>query len=178
MIRMNIMLVVIIGLVIVVAFAAVAMKGRQGGPDADEPQGGFTFLLETRQYFFSVAENRFYAALVSAAQPLDLLVFPKVGLNDIFKDQKEAAKGQFQRYAQMHVDYLLVARKDYKPVAGVELDGSSHQGEKQQANDQKKNAVFKAAKLPLLRFYNQEKFNEADLQAKLEDVLGARSQAR
>lgn len=169
---MNIMLIAVVVMVIVVAFAAVVLKGRQGGPDVDEPKGGFTFRLETRPYFFSQAENRFYSTLVSAAQNLDLVVFPKVGLNDVFKDSKDAEKGQYNRYAQMHVDYLLVTRKDYKPVAGVELDGASHQGEKQQARDQKKAAAFKAAKLPLLRFYNQEKVNEADLRTKLEDVLG------
>lgn len=170
---MNIMMLVFIAVVILSAVVAVALKGRQGESPAEDSQGAFTFRLEAKPYFFSMAENRFYAALVSAAQALDLVVFPKVGLNDVFKDSKDAEKGQYNRYAQMHVDYLLVTQKDYKPVAGVELDGASHQGEKQQVRDQKKAAAFKAAKLPLLRFYNQEKVNEVDLRTKLGDVLGS-----
>lgn len=52
---MSIMLIAVVVMVIVVAFVAVALKGRQSGPDVDEPKGGFTFLLETRPYFFSQA---------------------------------------------------------------------------------------------------------------------------
>ena len=171
---MNMMLFIIIGFA-VLALAAAALKGRLGEPQADDTKGSFHFRLETKPYFFSVAENKFYAALIASAEALDLVVFPKVGLNDIFKDSKDAEKSQYNRYAQMHVDYLLVTRDEYKPVAGIELNGSSHQGKRQQTRDQKKAAVFKAAKLPLLRFYNQDKFNETDVRTKLQDVLGTRA---
>lgn len=172
MMRMSIIPLAIIGLIIVIAFGVLLMQGRKGDSGVDEPKGGFTFRLETKPYFFSMAENRFYSTLVSVAQALDLVVSPKVGLNDVFKDSKDAEKGQYNRYAQMNVDYLLVTRKDYKPVAGVELDGASHQGEKQQARDQKKVAAFKAAKLPLLKFFNQDQTTEVTIRVKLEDILG------
>lgn len=162
---------VIIALSALAAFASLAKlaQDRRG-----ERQSGSntSFLVDARPYFFTTAENRFFTALVPVAQALDLMVFPKVGLNDIFKDRKGADRGQYNRYAQMHVDYLLVTRKDFKPIAGIELDGSSHQGEKQQARDQKKMAVFKAGGLPLLRFYNQDRISEVEMRSRLEDVLG------
>jgi very-short-patch-repair endonuclease len=169
---MNMMLFIILGLAALAMAVAAALKGRLGESPADDRKGSISFRLETKPYFFSVADNKFYTALIASAESLDLAVFPKVGLNDIFKDAKDAEKSQYNRYAQMHIDYLLVTRHDFKPVAGIELDGSSHQGKKQQERDQKKTAVFKAAKLPLLRFYNQDQYQEADIRSKLEDLLG------
>lgn len=157
----------LIGLVALALLTKLA-PGRRSNRES----AGGAFLLDTKPYFFTSAENRFFTTLVPVAQALDLVVFPKVGLNDIFKDRKGADRGQYNRYAQMHVDYLLVTRKDFKPVTGIELDGSSHQGEKQRFRDQKKVAVFKAAGLPLLRFFNQDKFSETEIRTKLEDILG------
>lgn len=132
----------------------------------------FPYRLHTKSYFFSRAEGAFYPKLVEAVIDLQLLVFPKVGLCDLFVDQEDAERGQFQRYSQMHVDYLLVRLPDYVPVAGIELNGPSHQEEGQQTNDRKKKAVFAAAGLPLITFYNQPTFSAWEIQSRLQDILG------
>lgn len=158
--------------IFVLAAVAVALKLTRDS-DPDSAVGGtHGFQLDARPYFFSVAENKFYGLLAEACRDLDLLVFPKVGLNDVFKDRQGADRKQYFRYAQLHIDYLLVTAKDYRPVAGIELDGASHQGEKQKGRDEKKNSVFKAAGLPLMRFYNQNQYTRDTIRAKLEDVLG------
>lgn len=158
-------------LIVAMAVAATFWSSMRDSGEGDAG-GGADFRLEARPYFFSMAENKFYGELAAAAGELGLLAFPKVGLNDVFKDKPGAPKGQYNRYAQMHVDFLLVSKKDYQPVAGIELDGASHQGERQQARDQKKNAVFKAAGLPLLRFINHATITPAELRQKLEDGIG------
>lgn len=169
------MLLIVVAVVLVVALAGAGtvtfmslMRDRGEG----EAGGSAEFSLEAKPYFFSVAENKFYGELATAAGELGFLIFPKVGLNDVFKDKPGAPKGQYNRYAQMHVDFLLVSKKDYRPVAGIELDGASHQGQRQMARDQKKNAVFKAAGLPLVRFINHSTITPAELRQKLEDVMG------
>lgn len=136
------------------------------------PSEDFPFKLDAKAYFFTKAEGTFYPELVKAAAELGFLVFPKVGLCDLFVDKKGADRSQFRRYAQMHVDYLLVRESTYAPVAGIELNGASHLAEKQQANDRKKKAVFAAAGLPLLTFYNQPSYSAWEVQTKLQDVLG------
>ncbi|MNK77982.1 hypothetical protein D3C87_976000 [compost metagenome] len=171
---MSILHVALFALIALAALALFAKLAPNRRSDR-ESCGSGAFLVDAKPYFFFAAENRFFATLVPVAQALDLVVFPKVGLNDIFKDRKGADRGQYNRYAQMHVDYLLVTRKDFKPVVGIELDGSSHQGEKQKARDQKKAAVFKAAGLPLVRFFNLDKFSESEVRTKLEDVVGAKA---
>ena len=107
-----------------------------------------------------------------AAAELDLLVFPKVGLNDVFEDDRGAPRGQYARYCQMHVDFALVTRGGQRPVAGIELDDSSHFRPDRQENDAKKDAVFLAADLPLLRFYATAPVTSAEIVTRLEDRLG------
>ena len=141
------------------------------------PSEDFPFKLDAKAYFFTKAEGTFYPELVKAAAELGFLVFPKVGLCDLFVDKKGADRSQYARYAQMHVDYLLVRESTYAPVAGIELNGASHLAEKQQANDRKKKAVFSAAGLPLLTFYNQPSYSAWEVQTKLQDVLGPGYQA-
>ncbi|MNK87734.1 hypothetical protein D3C87_1076750 [compost metagenome] len=136
------------------------------------PSEDFPYRLDAKSYFFSRAEGAFYPKLVEAATDLELLVFPKVGLCDIFVDKKGVEPGQRLRYAQKHVDYLLVRRRDFMPVAGIELNGPSHQEESQQANDRTKKAVFSAAGLPLLTFYNQPSYSAREIQTRLQDILG------
>lgn len=168
----TLLIVVAVVLVVVLAVAgAVAYMSLMRVRGEGDAGGSADFRLEAKPYFFSVAENKFYGELATAAGDLGLLVFPKVGLNDVFKDRPGAPKGQYNRYAQMHVDFLLVSKKDYRPVAGIELDGASHQGERQQARDQKKNAVFKAAGLPLVRFINHATIPPHELRQKLQDTI-------
>lgn len=133
---------------------------------------GYAFRVAPKSYFFSKAEGAFFPALLEAAAQQQLLVFPKVGLCDVFVDTKDAESGQRLRYAQMHVDYLLVRSGDFRPVAGIELNGASHQADKQQANDRKKKAVFDAAGVPLLTFYNQPSYAVWEIQTRLQDVMG------
>ncbi len=162
---------VVFFLLVLVGGAAALMPRLRNAEDRDS-SGAVDFLLEAKPYFFTPAENKFYGELVATADDMGLLVFPKVGLNDFLKDKPGAAKGQYNRYAQLHIDFLLVSKQEYRPVAGIELDGASHQGTRQQARDQKKNAAFKAAGLPLLRFINHTTITPAQLRQKLEDGTG------
>ncbi len=118
------------------------------------------FKVEVVPAFFSRAEHAFYNDLLGIAADLDLVVFPKVGLKDLFKDRNGARRGQFFRYAQLHVDFLLVSPGSFEPVLGIELDGESHLSAIQQTRDIKKDRVFKAAGLPLVRFRNGARARE------------------
>lgn len=176
--NLTLMIAAIVVLFILVAAVTVAAKLGLLVPVAGGGDGLGEFLLDARPCIFSAAEAKFFSELAPVAAELGLLVMPKVGLNDVFKDRAGAPKGQYYRYAQMHVDFLLVARDGHRPVAGVELDGDSHQGKRQQGRDEKKASVFKAAGLPLLRFYNHVAVGPADLRQKLEDALGLAQIAR
>jgi hypothetical protein len=143
----------------------------QSIPSGDILSGDFR--LTARAYFFSKPENSFYTALAPIAQELGLCVFPKVGLNDIFLDKPDGDRGQYARYAQMHVDYLLVTCQDYRPVAGIELSGASHERERQRTRDTKKSAVFNAGGLPLIRCSNGAQ--DREIRQQLDSILGRKN---
>lgn len=142
---------------------------RSSPPASDMP---IAFKVGAKPAFFTKAERTFFHALAPVASELGLDVFPKVGLNDVFEDRPGAEPGQYARYSQQHIDYLLVARDTGRIIAGIELDGPSHNTEKQRTNDQKKAAVFKAANIPLLRFYNSDRYTFVEISTKIADVLG------
>lgn len=138
-----------------------------------------SFRVAANSCLFTRAENRFYCALEPVARSLGLVVFPKVGLNDIFKGVQGARRGQYNRYAHMHVDYLLVSADEFRPLLGIELDGESHDDNPvQRDRDRRKNAVFKAAGLPLLRFRNDDDTTPRRLGQRLADAIGDRGWLR
>ena len=145
-----------------------AVEEGAAGERSKEP-----FKVHARASLLTPAEREFFERLILAAADLDLLVFPKVGLNDIFDDDRGAPRGQYSSYCQMHVDYALVTRGTQRPVAGIELDDSSHDRPDRQANDSKKDAVFQAAGLPRLRFYALAPCTTEEIMTRLRDRLGA-----
>jgi very-short-patch-repair endonuclease len=130
--------------------------------------------LRKKRYFFSQAERAFFIALTNATKGIPVTVMSKVRLNDLvepFGDNRQATNNRINR---MHVDFVLLSQPDFQPILGIELDGSSHQRQAQQTRDAKKDAAFKAAGLPLLRFSNGTTF--AQVQTALEphlNTLGA-----
>lgn len=129
------------------------------------------FKVSARRYFFSVQENQFYRTLMPIAERLGYVVFSKVKLADIVEEAKDAPRAQFNHYDRLHVDYVLVTKTDFQPVLGIELNGPSHAKGEQQYRDKKKQMVFRAAKLPLLHFYNHS-FTPEEIEQKLGDALG------
>ena len=130
------------------------------------------FDVAPRPRLLTAAESQFYTVLEQACAPLELLIYPKVGLSSVFADQRRAAKGQFERYAHLDVDFLLVTRDDLQPVGGVELDDGNPITSKQIDRVDKQNRVFQDAKLPLLRLREDSGENAEAIGKRLRGVLG------
>ena len=137
------------------------------GPTVDK--GPLPYGL--RDDFLSPSELSFYHVLLSVSDE-SLTVCPKVNLNDIFfatgGDQKQVAKNKINR---KHVDFLLCERSTMRPLAGVELDDSSHARADRQVRDGFVEQVFVTAKLPLLRFPAQRAYNTAEIAARISQAL-------
>ncbi|MCB9922572.1 MAG: DUF2726 domain-containing protein [Planctomycetaceae bacterium] len=101
-----------------------------------------------RDDFLSPAEHSFYRVLVSAVAN-KAVVCPKVNLNDVFfvarPNENQSYRNKIDR---KHVDFLLCHPTTMKPLAGVELDDSSHQRKDRRERDEFVDQVFAAAGLP------------------------------
>src|SRR3989304_438966 len=122
---------------------------RRGAAPADRPAEPMPYHL--RDDFLSDAEASFYRVLHSMMGER-FLVFPKVGLEDIFfVSRPNENAGARNRIDRKHLDFLICDAGTLDPVFGIELDDSSHQNSKRVARDMFKDEVFETAGLPLVR---------------------------
>ncbi|GAA5511849.1 hypothetical protein Dcar01_00562 [Deinococcus carri] len=128
---------------------------EKAAPTAEPPQATVpdTLPLEVKRYFFSRDENAFFGTLEKVLAPTPYRVFPNVRLNDLFKITADTQRGAvYARLRDKHVDFLIVdSAAAYRPVLALELDGRSHQNEKQQHRDAVKDVAFRSAGLKLVR---------------------------
>ena len=118
-----------------------------------------------RDDFLSDAEASFYRVLHSMMGER-FLVFPKVGLEDIFfVSRPNENAGARNRIDRKHLDFLICDAGTLDPVFGIELDDSSHQNSKRVAGDMFKDEVFETAGLPLVRVPVRRSYDAHELGA-------------
>lgn len=109
--------------------------------------------VRIKQSFLARSESAFLSAL-EASLPSGYRVFPNVRLNDLFfitAREYGEKKGTYARLRDKHVDFLVVALPEHRPVFAIELDGASHDNARQQYRDAVKDTAFRSAGLPLVR---------------------------
>ncbi len=130
-----------------------------------------------RDDFLSPAEYSFYRVLISAIGDR-AVVCPKVNLNDVFfvsrPNENQAYRNKIDR---KHVDFLLCHPTTMKPLAGVELDDSSHQRADRRARDAFVDQVFAAARLPIVHVVARASYNAEALGKELASCLNGTSES-
>ena len=126
-----------------------------------------------RDDFVSKAEHNFYMVLRSIV-PDTAVLLAKVSLGDLFY-VKSSDPSEYRtctnKIDRKHVDFLLCDARSMRPIAGIELDDKSHRREDRQARDEFVEMVFRAAKLPLVRFPAKFGYSTAELSAALQPYL-------
>ncbi len=159
-------LLIIIALVILILFvvgAVIVAKLKSGAAPT-------AAAYYSRKSLFTPAERSFLGVL-DGNLPAGLRVFGKVRLEDILgvkkgltRPERTAARNRINR---KHVDFLLVRSHDLSPVAGIELDDSSHEEEDRQERDAFVDAAFASAGLPLLHLPVQRRYNPAEIRSQI-----------
>ncbi|MFT3831334.1 MAG: DUF2726 domain-containing protein [Opitutaceae bacterium] len=151
----------------------LALKAKLGG--GSEPSGPGN-VYELRTAILTKAERSFFGALEQAC-PEGVGLLAKVRLGDVFKPRQGLSPsertGADNRINRKHVDFLLVRVSDLAPLAGVELDDSSHERSDRQKRDAFVDDVFQSCGLPLLHVPAQASYNVADLRAAVAGALEA-----
>jgi len=161
-------------LVVVAVLAVVAalylIKARQMKAAS---KAGIYYL---RKSLLSPAERSFLGVL-DPLVPDGVRVFGKVRLEDIVGVKSGLERGERQaarnRISRKHVDFLLVRASDLAPLAGIELDDSSHQENERQERDVFVDSVFESAGLPLLHVTARKAYSPAELRGQLATALGS-----
>ena len=147
---------------------------RLFGPSTKaEPETGTVQfeVYRVRDDLLSAAEASFFRVLrLSVGEAY--AIFPKVCLGDLFYvTPPNGNQGARNRIASKHVDFVICDPITLRPVAGLELDDSSHQKAKAVKNDSFKDGLFAAAGLPLIRVPTQRAYEPAQVRALLSPVL-------
>jgi len=150
---------------------------RLFGIGAEGPPSDRSLPYRQRDDSLSPAELFFYGAL-SAAVGTQAHICPKVNLADIFfvvkPNENQGARG---RISQKHVDFLPCDSQSMKPLAGIELDDSSHARADRQDRDALVDRVFAVAVLPLVRIQAAGSYSPTGLASKLATHLSGKASA-
>lgn len=117
--------------------------------DPDRSRSLFSYRL--RRTFFTRAEGAFYRSLCAAVEGR-YLVFAKVRLLDLCGDLDHAPLWAKNRIWAKHVDFVLCDPSTYRPIAGIEVDGSSHTRHDRVERDEFVDGFFRELGVPLVRF--------------------------
>ena len=119
-------------------------------------------------YLLTRTELNFYKELVKITNELNLIVFPKIRLADIFKHNELK---DFNKIKSKHIDFLLCDKSNCKIRLAIELDDYSHNTNKALKNDNFKNEIFKQTNLPLVRIKVDDKYNIEELKNKIKESI-------
>ena len=115
-----------------------------------------------RNYFFSLAEVKFYGLLKEILGDKHLL-FPKVRISDLILAKYAKEKySYFNKIKSKHVDFLICDKNPVKPKVIVGLDDNSHYRAARQKCDRFVNEALATAGMPIVHIkvkheYNKEK---------------------
>jgi very-short-patch-repair endonuclease len=84
-------------------------------------------------------------------------IAPQVAMSAIVQTPIYKKRAQFRTY---YVDYIICDEKGEKPLLVIELDDTSHNNERREIQDKRKNTVLQLAEIPLLRIRVGENFKE------------------
>lgn len=105
-------------------------------------------------------EYSFYIELKNIADEYNLLIFPKVGLKDLFEPINQYNYMYwFGKIAQKHIDFSIFD-KQLNILFSIELDDKSHNSESAGKKDNFKDDVFLMNHIKLYRIKAQTSYNK------------------
>lgn len=98
----------------------------------------------------SKAEHTLYRRLVEAVPAL--IVFSQVSMSQVFHINGRTKEGyrQLGEVGRKSIDFLLCRPDDTSIILAIELNGPTHDTERQKASDDKKQSALEQAGIPLL----------------------------
>lgn len=104
-----------------------------------------------RKYLLTKAEYAFYRILKEKCDILNIMICPKVRLEDFIDVTTKENKQKYRGYIKSrHIDFLL-CDNNLNIIGAIELDDNTHQRQNVKKADAFKNELFEKVKIPLYR---------------------------
>ena len=128
-------------------FNKIKIKSEPNNQDAFENN----YYPYKKKYLLTKSEYFFYNELLNRIQYYNIVICPKVRLEDFIDVTDKQHKQKYRGYIKSrHVDFLLCDNK-LNIIGAVELDDPSHESSKAQKTDEFKNNVYKTIGINLYR---------------------------
>ena len=125
----------------------------------------------------SDAESAFYWTLKRAIGDR-WVILPRVPLHRVFRRVEHLPREMYTMLENGEVDFLLVHPRSWEPVCGIELDDSTHYSPTRRERDRRKEALFRAAGIPLLRWSTSERWDVEEVATRVSATLKAAQKAQ
>lgn len=114
-----------------------------------------------KKYFFNRSEQEFFRILSEQLDRERYAIFPKVRLGDFIEvDKPKGERLKYWNYIRSkHIDFLIWDIKRGKLSLAIELDGASHRSDRVRERDERKDRLYEAVGLPLVRVQVGSDFN-------------------
>lgn len=152
---------IIIAVVILFSYYLFKSKSQKSQVQKEDKDKSEQLPYSLRPSILTLAELNFYRAFTQYLN-IDVVILAKARLIDIFdiKVEKKDYLKYYGRISQSHVDFIICQKNTLCPIFAIELDDKSHNSEKAKVRDSKKDKVFKAAKLDLIRVPAQYEYSK------------------
>lgn len=146
---------IIILVIAVVVFAAVAPLVKHRLDEKGEQPSGFKYQYKIKTHLMTRAEEHCFVALERLFGE-KYYIAPQVHLSALFEHRisGQSWRGAFSHINGKSVDYVLLDKESLKPRCAVELDDSSHNTDERRARDAEVERIFDKAGFPLVRIKN------------------------
>lgn len=126
-----------------------------------------------QKYLLSKTEYAFYNELKKQCDEKNLLICPKVRMEDFIEVVNTENVNKYRGYIKSrHIDFIICNDK-LQILAGLELDDNSHLTKRAQQTDEFKNQVFKVIKLPLYRIKTNNTY-KSEIQKVIDELIATK----
>ncbi len=148
---MDIKTIIILGTILLLYLIIKAITTQHAKTNDTEVENSIQEYPYRQKYLLSKTEYAFYNELKKQCDEKNLLICPKVRMEDFIEVTDAENTNKYRGYIKSrHIDFIICDDK-LRILAGLELDDNSHLTKRVQQTDEFKNQVFKAINLPLYR---------------------------
>lgn len=123
-----------------------------------------------KNYFFSVAEVKFYDLLKEILGD-KYLIFPKVRISDLVQPKYGKEKYiYFNKIKSKHVDFLVCDKNPVKSKVIIELDDSSHDKRNRQERDEFVDEVFANVGIPIAHVRVRQEYKKEEIIKQIQEA--------
>lgn len=169
---MDTILVIIAAVIIIMIIVSVARRRRSRPVYSEETRLPPSYSYTRREYIMTRAEQAFYRRLFAICGR-EYLIYPQVHLSTLLDHRSRgqdwrAALSKIQRKS---VDYVLCT-PDFKIIAAIELDDSTHDHESRRERDEFVDEICSQSGLPLIRVRTPAQLSDEELREAIQQAVG------